>query len=246
MRILALPLFLLVACASPSGDPGAIESDEAPAQMRLSARGQQLETVDGLKLVQENRRGALYVRPDHHLGAYDTIRIEPFTMNYRRGQRPLSEQQTKRLGKHLADSFRAQIESTYVGVEQTPGECTVSVQVHINDVELLDLVPSTGATSSFISSAGSVMMILEMRDSLTGRPLVRYGQRRLLPGGKVLGGPGALSTMGLGDALTTLFADVGTELVKIVPPTAGERESNCEGLLFEATAGSRVPASRSD
>ena len=71
MRTLSLALLLAAACANPSAGPGSGEPADAVAKPALAPRGQKLKTADGLHLFLENRRGTLYVRPDHHLGTYD-------------------------------------------------------------------------------------------------------------------------------------------------------------------------------
>ena len=232
MRILAmLGTTLLLGCSGvPPVDSGPSEAAARPA---VSRYGHELKTVDGLSMAHESRFGALYVHPDHHIGSYDELQIDPFTVSYKQGQRPLSSEGTRKLRDTLEAGLRESIEADGLVVREEAGLCTVAIQVHLADLELNDIDGDSGASTSFIASAGTVMLIFELRDSTTRTPLVRYGQRRSLPGGKTLGVSGALSTRGLGSAVDALMRDVGREIALYLPDTEKVREVDCEGKLFE-------------
>ena len=78
-----------------------------------------------------------------------------------------------------------------------------------------------------------------MRDGVSGQPLVRYGQRRSLPGGRVVGVPGSLSTRELGKAIGHLMTDVGSQMASVVPLTTEPRAVDCEGRLFQSSGRGR-------
>jgi hypothetical protein len=232
-----------LACASAGGPADTKEKRGAsPPRATQSARGQKLVTVDGLRLVHETRRGTLYVRPDHHIGSYDTMFIDPFTLSYRRGQRALSQAATRKLGDQLRADLEDSIRSGGIRIVTEPDLCTLAVQVHIVDLEMFDLDEPSSARSSFIESSGTAMLIFEMRDGVSRQPLVRYGQRRKLPGGTRPGVPGLMSSRGLSAAISALMGEVGAEMATVVPITTKVRAVDCEGRIFQVQGKGLPPA----
>ena len=243
LTLLAVIVLGLGACASlPAPGGGRPEgSGEAEAGRGSSRPRQPGRTVDGLDLVHETRAGALYARSDHHIGSYDNFQMDTFSLSYMRGQRPLSASAAEKLRAHLEADLRDSIFGAGLEVVAEPNECTLAIQVHLAELELLDTGQSSGSSTHFVTTAGSVMLIFEMRDGVSRVPLVRYGQRRQLPGGKFIGVPGSMSTKGLANAIQSLMGDVGRELATELPPTTVQREVDCEGKIFEASTGRAGP-----
>jgi hypothetical protein len=209
--LLALAACLTVGCTLAPPEPG---------QARRAAREKQITSPDGLVLAHNTRKGMLYVRPDHHIGTYDAFLVEPVMITYRRGQRPLSVEDADKLDLRLQELTRQEIRLSTVSVRDEPDECTLKLQLYLTDVVLLDREPKAG--SSFLSSSGSLTMVMEFRDSLSDAPLLRYGQRKGLPGGRVIGIEGELSSGGLMTALRGMLVDIGVEVRRLTPATKQE------------------------
>jgi hypothetical protein len=80
---------------------------------------------------------------------------------------------------------------------------------------------------------GEVTLIVEIRDSRSGEALLRFAQRRGLPGGRVLGAPRAAVLSRLRETLDTMLADFGEQLQEIIPRSQplGPVSPECKGLF---------------
>jgi hypothetical protein len=63
-----------------------------------------------------------------------------------------------------------------------PGKCVLSMGIGLVDIAL-NGPEATGATTSILASTGAITLVVDLRDSVSGEPLLRYGRRIALPGG---------------------------------------------------------------
>jgi hypothetical protein len=236
LRFLLALLFLLacvgVGCAG-SGNGGRRAVGTGP--MRVPP-GVARKTSDGLELARSTKRSVLWVKPDHHLGRYDDVIVQVApTFLYAEGETPLDPEQEKEVGDVVRSALAGITTNGPVGVATAPGPCTVVVNVGLKDVRLHSADPSVaGASTSFVSSFGSVTLVVEFRDSLSNTPLLRYMAARGLGGGPGTGQPGA-NLPRLGRTLGELLTGMIDELARIVPSTTAKQTHQCNDGIYALT-----------
>jgi hypothetical protein len=108
------------------------------------------------------------------------------------------------------------------------GPCTLKMGVHLAALGF----PRPGFTG--LRNRGSAVVILELRDSQTNEPLVRYGQRReLATGGRTTDGTPDLDR--LEGTLREVLHEVRLALQKslVVNPTGARAGLGCKGVVGE-------------
>jgi hypothetical protein len=178
--------------------------------------------------------GVLLVKPDHHMASYDQLMVDPVILTYKRGTKRLSEVETRRLKGYLREATARELvnvaPSKIVGA---PGPCVLRMQTSFLELEATPIPQSSGSTTTVVSSYGNVMLVHEMRDSLTGEVLLRYMGRRRAPGGSVVGGASGWRRMAR--TYDRMLVELQANLVSSVPEsyaTSGLR-AGCEGLIFK-------------
>ena len=190
-------------------------------------------TSDGLVVARDTRRSILWVRPDHHLGRYDSVLVKVGGFMYAKGQDALSSGQEERIGEMLQQSFSQITASGPVRSATKPGSCTVTINIGLKDLRL-HTSDYIGSSASFVSSFGSATMVVEFRDSMTDLPLLRYMENQGLGSGRGTGHTGAnLYRLGmtLGDLVTSMIAELQT----IVPTTTSQKLHSCHGGIYALT-----------
>lgn len=140
------------------------------------------KTADGLVLVQEHRRGALFVKPDHGIGPHHRYHLNQILLTYERDSNRFTAGQEKRMREYVEDAtISGMIEGGSVMVTG-PGRCVLSMGIGLIDMTLVE-PDGSGSSTSILTSWGGVTLVLDLRDSLTGEPLLRYGRRVSFPGG---------------------------------------------------------------
>ena len=155
--------------------------------MAVAAEDPPEMSFDGLYRVQESELALVYATPDVDLGGYDKVGIleveVAFKKNWRRDHRGVSKSDMERIKRNVAEAFRS------VFVEELEGGGYEIVDQTGEDVPvvrpaILDLVvnaPNTASASptrTYVTSAGSATVLLELYDSVTGAILVRAIDRR--------------------------------------------------------------------
>ncbi len=199
----------------------------------ISSQVRPQTTSDGLVVARDTRRSILWVRPDHHLGRYDSVLVNVDGFMYAKGQASLDAAQERRIGEMLQHSFSRITVSGPVGSATKPGPCTVIINIGLKDLRL-HTSDYIGASTSFVSSFGSATMVVEFRDSVTGLPLLRYMENQGLGSGTATGYTGA-NLSRLGSALGNLVTSMITELQTIVPTTTGQRPHSCHDGIYALT-----------
>ena len=199
----------------------------------LTPEAAPLFTSDGLQLVRSTPRSRLWVKPDHHIGRYDSILVTGIGFRYGSGQQRLDSGQESKVGSMLQEAIRGITADSPVGTSDEPGPCVVSLRLGLKDI-YLHITQNTGSSVSFVSSFGSATMIVEFRDSTTDVPLLRYAANRGLGGGPGTGRIGAHLGK-LGGALSEMIADMTIELRAIVPATTVRPETECRDGIYKLT-----------
>lgn len=180
-------------------------------------------------------RGLLFVRSDHGIGRYDDLLIEHIGFRYAPRQRGLSFREEDRISALLKAAVEGNQDGA-IGLANEAGPCVLAVRFLVTDLELYESDLDDGSGISFVRSFGEATMVMELRDSVTGEVLASFAQRRALGGGPHHGGTGA-SIRRLGETVGLAMRDMGEELRKRTPPSAGGRDDECHGGLTRVALG---------
>lgn len=167
-------------------------------------------------------RGELFIRPDHNIGGYDQTYFAPIVISNLSGRDGLGERELAALSESLDKSLRARAEKGEVAVASEPAPCAMKMVFSIKDIEIDALMSQiqSGSNTTFITSMGAVTLEVYIRDSLTNTPLLRFTERRRLPGGEIGGsGRGELFSA-LEKTLDILLADFAIRLREVVPQSS--------------------------
>jgi Protein of unknown function (DUF3313) len=148
-------------------------SKDAPAEWD----GLEKRDISGLDLV--------YVRPDSQFTAYKKVMIDPvqvaFAKNWKPPQR-FDAQDLQKIKDGLAgmvdEGFSKKLTAGGYAVTTTPDDDTLRLSVAIADlyIKAPDSM-SPGRSRSYTTSAGSMVLVLEIRDSTSGELLARVIDR---------------------------------------------------------------------
>lgn len=153
-----------------------------------STRSQPAAEWDGLVLQPNSRLRAVWVLPDAEIAAYRSVMLDPVSVSFardwdpNRGQRSpasrLDASDIAAIQSGLADlvreGFRAELERGNYALVDAPGPETLRVTIAI--VNLNITAPDTmtaGRSRSYTASSGSMTLVMEARDSVTGQLLAR-------------------------------------------------------------------------
>ena len=194
--------------------------------------------VGRLERIEIETSGVLLVHPDHHLGSYDQLMVDPVFVTLDRDTRKLSARDTRRLEKALREATAREL----VNVEpdrivEEPGPCVLRMQTAFLDVKLPPLGSSSGSRTGFVSSYGSATLAHELRDSMTGHVVLRYMGRRHAEGGPVVGSEAPWS--GLVRTFDEMLADLQRALHEAVPRSRATEgpQAACQGRIYESISG---------
>ena len=145
-------------------------------------------TVDGLYRINDTKMALVYAKPDVDLSQYDRIYlIQPqvaFVKNWLRDQNRVHNQVVRsedmeRIKSELAvlffDIFKAELQDKggYVLVEEVAEDVLV-VQPAIIDLDIIAPdTPGTSGMRSLYASVGSMLLYMELIDSVTGDKIVK-------------------------------------------------------------------------
>lgn len=189
-------------------------------------------SAGGLVEVRLSQGTGLWVKPDHHLGRYDDflIRIESF--GYAEGEERLERRQEAALRDMLEAAVLPLTQQGPVGRATRSGPCVLDLQVSLRELQLARL-PTVASKSAYVSSFGSALMVIEVRDSTTNTLLLRYAAWRGLGGGQT-GGSGP-EIRRLGRAMGKIASDMFEDLETIVPDPTGEFDRECGNGVYKLT-----------
>jgi hypothetical protein len=179
-------LVALVCCACAQPPPGGI----------YYASGEGSVTPEGLHRVDWEAFRSTYVMPGADLRRYDKVLVQEVTVSYETPPRParssrgnidpsyaLSDSAMGRLKRHYHEEFvRALGKSRYLSVANSPGPDVLLISGHIVDLKITapPLAEQAWDEHIFTLSSGRMTLVLDARDSVSGEPLVRVGQTRVI------------------------------------------------------------------
>ena len=136
---------------------------------------------DGLYRVDNSRMDVVLVKPDLDLGQYDSIKLAPVTIAYKRGSYELTDRQQEEMLETFNEVMADVLGDGHYTLATETGD-----NVLLANVKLVDLfvnVPTEGPFSAgartrmFTASSGEISLIGELRDSKSGELLVQFADR---------------------------------------------------------------------
>ena len=153
-------------------------------------------TLDGLKLIDKNRRGEVYADPDLDWAEYSEIILDRPTVSFRKyWQRDQNRSRTnrvktedmERIKSELADLFEEVFteELTSKGgytVAEASGENVMRITPHIIDLDVsAPDIRQTNMTRNYTEQAGEMTLKLAIFDSVTGDLVATLQNRQAAP-----------------------------------------------------------------
>jgi hypothetical protein len=170
---------------------GALAAAGCSTQRITPAPAPPTETVDGLRQRPEVERGAVFVaQPPPDWGRFRRVVVELPRIEYAaRSARPTGSDE-RRLREQLRTTL-TQVFAEALGWQPAEAGAAdlVRLRSQISDLELSAPPVSAVRTTAFQAPSGSAGFVLELEDAARGVPLLRFAERRPLPGGTFVGPP---------------------------------------------------------
>ena len=138
-------------------------------------------TTESFRVVQDSQVESAFIAADADFSQYDTLNAEEMGIFFPRESAPSAED-IQRLRQIFREAFRSRL-GNYRVVQQQPGPRTMTVQA-----TLIDLRESSGGGLMDMRSdlrdmaqPGSLVFLMEMRDSETSRTLARAADSAAAP-----------------------------------------------------------------
>jgi hypothetical protein len=153
-------------------------------------------SLEGLELVEKDRRGELYADPDIDWSVYDKILLDKASVAFRKHwQRDQNRQQSFKVRASDMEKIKTELAALFdeVFTEEltTKGGYEIASQTADNVMRItprivdLDVyapdTPTPGITRTFTESTGRMTLKLEIYDSVTGDLIVTASDRRESP-----------------------------------------------------------------
>ena len=190
--------------------------------------------ISGMERLELPTGGVLLIKPDHHMRSYDQLMVDPILVTFSPESAKLNKAEIERLETHLREATARELVNVDLSkIVNRPGRCVLRMQTAFLDVELPSLDTDTSSNTTFVRTFGSVTLVHELRDSMTGTVLLRYMGRRRAPGGQAIGFSAPWS--GLIRTFDQMLSDLQESLVETVPPsTATEGPlATCDGQIYK-------------
>jgi hypothetical protein len=179
-----LPAALLLSCS------GALSADSEDADT---------EAADELRLVEKDRRGAIYALPDVDWSSYDALLLEPATVAFRKNWQRDQNRNTRALNQRVSSADMERIKANLAELfdevfvdeltrdghwtlveEAGPSVLRIRPQIVDLDVYAPD-VPSSTVKNSYTRSAGEMTLKLALYDAETGDLIAAASDHRRSP-----------------------------------------------------------------
>ena len=196
-RHLAVLLVGALACASGDRAP----SEEAASTPRLPEKimpaevipqgPDQVATPDGLvQLDVPGLRGRIFVRPPRpYLQRYHQLLLYPPELAYRRGVKPFPARTEESLRAYFDRRVREELAGKPGwGLANAPGPDVIAAAIAVHDLAINTEKNETNSSVTRVSTSPPCVLRLELFDSLSQQPLLRFLQRRRLQAGTFGGG----------------------------------------------------------
>ena len=169
----------------------------APAAALAQSEGGPPEvSLDGLELVEKNRRGELYADPGIDWTTYDQLLIDPSTVAFRKNwQRDqnrynygkVRDSDVERIKAEMSELFDKTFSKELVGkggyqLAEQSGSNVMRIAPHIVDLDIY--APDTrtvGIQQSYTETAGRMTLKLYIYDSVTGDLIATASDRQEAP-----------------------------------------------------------------
>ena len=154
-------------------------------------------SIEGLELVEKNRRGEIYADPDIDWSLYTQVVLDPATVAFRRNwQRDQNryhsfkvnakdmEKIKTSLSELFDDVFTKELgENGGYTIADQAGDDVMRIKPAIIDLDVHapDTMSSPGRTTQFTESVGKMTLKLEIYDSVTGGLIAILSDRREAP-----------------------------------------------------------------
>jgi hypothetical protein len=163
-----------------------------PGDVQYASEGPVLETLDGLRRVENWGFGFAFVKPGVDLARYDSVFIDPVRLGYKAPQSPAQASPdgvqigTYLLPPHTENAFKRYLQEALADklgkceglvVTQRPASNAIRVTSYIGDLDV-DPRPYWSAGNAwtvFIANRGEFTLVLDLRDAQSGAPLLRVG-----------------------------------------------------------------------
>ncbi len=194
--LLALLLAPVLACASgPQGGPDIAAAPPLPERIMPSEVIPQgpdvVLTPDGLVEIDApgfaGRFFVLYPRP--YLFRYEQMTLLTPDLGYRKGVRGFPPRQEEALRAHFDRRIRESLsDASGWKVTELGGPGVLAVQVAVLDLDVRTEGSGPQSSVTFVASSAPCMLVMELRDSVSGQTLARILERRALRAGAYSGG----------------------------------------------------------
>jgi hypothetical protein len=148
-------------------------------------------TDDGLvRVVAPELDGHLYVKPPRlDLQRYHRMGLIPAHISYKKGIKPWDSRGEETLRTHFQSALEREL-GRGTSWEPTTQRADDALLVAVGALELdadTSPVEATGSKTHFTNASGGLVLVMQLMDSITEEPLLRFAERRMLPGGTFSG-----------------------------------------------------------
>lgn len=132
-----------------------------------------LRPLRGIEQVEAPIPGVLELRRNHRIGGYDAIRVRDGRIKYRKGSKRLTEAAEEAFVQLLRTTMIDAIRESDIVVAEDPGPCVMEIVFEVAELDL--------ETRSYAENLAELIVLMRFRDSASGRNLLRYARRALVP-----------------------------------------------------------------
>jgi hypothetical protein len=171
----------------------------------LSAPGERVQaddpapevSMEGLKLVEKDRRGEIYADPDTDWSVYSRIQLDEATVAFRKNwQRDQNRSQPFKVRTEDMERIKSELSTLFgevfaeelkqnggyeLSVESAEDVMRITPRIVDLDVYAPDTRSSPGRTMSYTEQAGRMTLQLEIFDSVTGDMIAKTSDRQEAP-----------------------------------------------------------------
>jgi hypothetical protein len=149
-------------------------------------------TAHGLvRVVAPELHGHLYVKPPRlDLQRYHRMALIPANISYKKGIKPWCSREEEILRAHFQSVLERELGRGNTSWEPTTQRADDALLVAVGALELdADTSPvgTTGSVTAFVDPSGGLILVVQLMDSITEEPLLRFAEHRMLPGGTFYG-----------------------------------------------------------
>jgi hypothetical protein len=173
-RFLMLPAMLILSAALSGGCAGTREPMKAE--------------WDGLVLQSDARLRAVWIRPNAGFVAYNSVQLAPVSVSFAQNWDPNRNRRSigsrlnnddlaaiqQGLAELFREVFRTELARSNFALVDTAGPDTLHISASIIDLNITAPdVPTAGRSRTYTASTGSMTLLMEARDSVSGEILAR-------------------------------------------------------------------------